>query len=238
MAIVYDDTQMSQPEQTTWGDRISAHPIIAVVVALIFAVGIGYVIYQIRNGQSSSGSSGSTGNTGTATSGVNSNGQQVVYVPTSNTFLDYANFVGNNDTTTTTNTTNNTTNTSNVTNNTTNSNNITTNPPPVTPPKPVWNLTGAPPNQLWDSPYIVQQGDTLSSIADILNGQRDHDRYANNDDRDRDRHDRDQHDRIDPSTIYSFNKTNIDALDNEYGATGGPQLYPGQAIWLPFTLQR
>lgn len=209
MAIVYDDAQVAQPAQPGLGQRVMEHPWIAVFIGLVLAVGVGYVIYQLR-GQSATPSTSSS--TAPGATGVNSAGQQVVYVPTSNTFLDYANYQDNNSPVTTT--------------------NITNNPPPAVPPptitpKPIWGLTGSNPNSLWDSPYVVQSGDTLQSIAEKTNSLS----------KKQGREGALKGATISAADIYGKNKSNIDALNAEYGATDPNMIYPGQALWTPLQLQ-
>lgn len=208
MAIVYDDTQMQQA-QPTFSQRIGEHPYLALVIGLILAVGVGYVIYQLRGGASSSGTTSSTTTPTPGATGVNSAGQQVVYVPTSNTFLDYNNVSDSNNPVT----------------------NITNNPaptPPPPPPAPIWNLSGASPSTTWNKPYVVQAGDTLDTIATKINA------LAK----------KDSHWKqvlngktISSADIYGMNKTNIDALNAEYGSSNGQQIYQGQSLWIPVELQ-
>ena len=82
MAIVYPQDPNQDPyaaPQPTLADRAVAHPVLATLAVLAVALGIGLLINKIRGGSSSS----------TPTSG-SQNGQQVLYVPTSNTFLNYS----------------------------------------------------------------------------------------------------------------------------------------------------
>lgn len=225
MAIVYDQSVPVQPQpHTGFFGWIENNPVPAIFIGIILAVGVGYVIYQLRGGAGASGATTpSTSGTGT-TSGVNSSGQQVVYVPTSNTFLDYANYVNNNSPVSTS------TSTTNVVNNPPPQ----PPPPPPPPPQPQWSLTGSEPNSLWDNPYIVQQGDTLDSIASKIMSHGWHDRHM------RDVLKSGNYTPDTPLTaadLYSHNKANIDALNTEYGSTNGQQVYPGQALWIPIQLQ-
>lgn len=100
--------------------RIEEHPVVALMIGLIFAIAAGYLISKLR-GTASSTSTSTTNQPGTSQGlpTTDAQGNKVYYVPTSNTFLDYNNIQSSynpNNSVATTTTSSTTTNSSDVDN--------------------------------------------------------------------------------------------------------------------------
>jgi LysM repeat protein len=209
MSVVYPTADAGlgtpvAPRQTVFS-FIDQHIVSSIVVLLIVAVIIGYILNKVR-GNATNTTTAAVTPTDTGVSSMNT-----VYVPTTDTFLNYSNVTGSYNNTDTV------TNTTNTTNNTEHPVQYLPTPPtiarPVPTPKPTPKPAPKPtPKPVgWTKTYTIKSGDTLSAIAARLG--------------------------TTWEQLYQHNENTINQISNAHGnpIPGGAwnNIFPGETIYIP-----